>query len=64
MWALKVNLCLDHIAPWKSKKVKSKRYSLPKEILDEVKKCKELHRRYKKKVKNGEVDHELRREFK
>ena len=31
-WAMKINMCLDSIAPWKTRKIKQKKYYLPKAV--------------------------------
>ena len=63
-WTTEINKCLDFVAPWKERKVKQKRHSLPKEILVHIKKRKELQKRYQTIIKNDEVDFELLKELK
>ena len=36
MWTSEINKCLDSAAPWKTRKLKSKRYSLSREISIEM----------------------------
>ena len=62
-WTRKINDCLDFTAPWKTRKVKIKRHSLPKEILHEIQKKKKISKRYQSMVKNGENDPVLTNEF-
>ena len=64
MWTTKINECLDSVAPWISRKVKSKKHSLPKHIQLEIKKRKLLQMRHERKVRHSEVDHELIKELK
>ena len=54
-WTTELNKCLDFVAPWKKRKVKQKRHSLPKEILVHVKKQKDLQKIHQTNMKNGEV---------
>ena len=37
-WTTEINKCLDSIAPWKTRKLKKKKYCLPKIVLEEMKK--------------------------
>ena len=63
-WTSEINKCLDFTAPWKKTNFKQKRYSLPKEILVEVQKRKDLQKRYQTMVKDGKLDLNLVKEFK
>ena len=63
-WTSEINKCLDFTAPWKKTNFKQKRYSLPKEILVDVQKRKDLQKRYQTKVKDGKLDLNLVKEFK
>ena len=63
-WSAHINECLDFAAPWKSKKFKLKRYQLPKEVQSEVLKQKELSKRHKMNIHNGQVDAELESQYK
>ena len=35
-WTEKINACLDSVAPWRTRKVKQNRHSLPKELKIEI----------------------------
>ena len=63
-WTREINRCLDEIAPWKVRKVKQKRFSLPSEVQFEIKKKKELQKRHQINVQNGTVDFELQKQLK
>ena len=64
MWSSEIIKCLDFVAPLKTRKVKMKKYKLPKEIQTEIQKRKKLHKRHKNNVHCGVVDLEVEREFK
>jgi hypothetical protein len=64
LWTTKINHSLNFVAPWESRKMKNKRFCLPKEIQNEIKKHKDLQRQLQTKVQNGEVDLELEKKYK
>ena len=59
-----INKCLDKTAPWKTRKMNQKKYSLPRELQAHIQKRKELQKRYQISVKNGEKDLDLLKELK
>ena len=59
-----INKCLDNTAPWKTRKMNHKKYSLPRELQAHIQKRKELQKRYQINVKNGEKDLDLLKELK
>ena len=63
-WSSEIIKCLDFIAPMKTRKVKQKKYNLPKEIQSEIQKRKILHKRYKSNLQHSVTDPEIEREFK
>ena len=63
-WTSEINKCLDLTAPWKKRNIRKRKYSLPKEILTEIQKRKELQKRHQTMVKNGKLDLVLFNEFK
>ena len=52
-WTSKINQCLDYIAPWKTRKIKQKKFCLPKVVNDQIKKLKELQKRHRINKQNG-----------
>ena len=58
-WTKEINYCLNLVAPMKTRKIKKKRFCLPKEIQNEIKRKKDLQRQLKSKIQNGEIDMEL-----
>ena len=60
-WTSKINQCLDYIAPWKTRKIKQKKFCLPKVVYfclpkvvnDQIKKLKELQKRHRINKQNG-----------
>ena len=63
-WTMEINNCLDVIAPWKIRKIKQKRFSLPNEVQNKIKKKKELQRRHQINVHMGKVDFEVQKQLK
>ena len=63
-WTQEINNCLNLVAPWTTRSLKPKKYSLPMAVKTEIKKRKALQKRYQMKVKNGEEDSELEAKFK
>ena len=63
-WTMEINNCLDVIAPWKIRKIKQKRFSLPNEVQNKIKKKKELQRRHQINVQLGKVDFEIHKNLK
>ena len=54
-WISEINNCLNTIAPWKIRKMKHKKFCLPKEIQMEIKKRKILQKRYKDDFLNNDL---------
>ena len=63
-WTREINQCLNFVAPMKTRKIKKKRFCLPKEIQNEIKKKKHFQRQLQSKMQNGETDVELERKLK
>ena len=63
-WTKEINYCLNLVAPMKTRKIKKKRFCLPKEIQNEIKTKKDLQRQLKSKIQNGKIDMELERKLK
>ena len=55
---------MNFVAPWRARKVKQKKYCLPKEVQEETKKRNDLHKRLQLKMQCGETYLELQKEFK
>ena len=58
-WTKKINECMDIVAPWKSRKIKQKRYRLPKETQSAIKIRNDLKKKLQINVKNGIEDLKL-----
>jgi hypothetical protein len=58
-WTKKINECMDISAPWKSRKIKQKRYGLPKETQSAIKIRNDLKKKLQINVKNGIEDLKL-----
>ena len=54
-WSTEISRCLNFVAPWKTRKMKQKKYCLPKEIQEEIKKRKDFLKRLQLKMKCGET---------
>ena len=63
-WTSELNKCLDITAPWKERKKKKKKFRLPMEVQNEIKKQKELQKKHLNNVENGKSDATLERIFK
>ena len=63
-WTSELNKCLDITAPWKKRKNKKKKFRLPMEVQNEIKKQKELQKKHLNNVENGKSDATLERIFK
>ena len=63
-WTKEINYCLNLVAPMKTRKIKKKRFCLPKEIQNEVKRKKDLQRQLKSKIQNGVIDVDLEKKLK
>ena len=63
-WSTQINSCLDIVAPWKTQKMRQKRFLLPNEVKVAIKKQKELLKRHQENVHNGQIDVELEAKFK
>ena len=61
---IKVNEFMDSVAPLKSKKVKQKRYSLPKEVQSAIKVRKDLKKKFQINKQNNIEDFKLEEQFK
>ena len=59
-----INMCLDECAPWKTKRVKKKKYVLSKEILELMRIRNKLHNELQKSVKNGTKNNLLETQYK
>ena len=55
-----IKRCLDVCAPWKTKKIKNRRYKLPESVKIEVKKAQELLKKYNHNLENGIQDADLK----
>ena len=63
-WTSEIKKCLDFTAPWKTGKNKQKRYCLPKEIQEEIKKRRVLQNRHKMNIDKGKVNLKLQKQLK
>ena len=59
-----INVCLDECAPWKTKRIKKKKYVLSKEILELMRIRNKLHNELQKSVKNGTKNNLLETQYK
>jgi len=60
----KTNDCMDISAPWKSRKIKPKKYELPKEVQAAIKVRNDLRKKVQINVKNGIKDLKLEEQYK
>ena len=63
-WTTEINKVLDFVAPCKTRRIKQKKCSLPKEVHELIKKGKELQKSHQINLQSGKVDKELERKFK
>ena len=55
--------CLDYVASWKTRKAKAKKHFLSKEVQIVIKERNNLQIRLQSKLKHGEKDPELEKQF-
>ena len=58
-----INKCLDFVAPYRERKVKQKKCTLPKEVQDAIKRRKDLQKKHQTNVEQGKVDFEVHKNF-
>ena len=63
-WKSELTECLDITAPWKKRKKKKKKFRLPMEVQNEMKKQKELQKKHLNNMKIGKPDATFERIFK
>ena len=63
-WTKEINKCMDIVAPWKSRKVRQKRFDLPKEVRSAIKVRNDLKKKVQVNAKNGIEDLKLEEQFK
>ena len=63
-WTKEINKCMDIVAPWKSRKVRQKRFDLPKEVRSVIKVRNDLKKKVQVNAKNGIEDLKLEEQFK
>ena len=63
-WTEEINKCLDITAPWKTRKLKKKKYVLPKEVQVLIQKRKELQKKLQTNVNSGKIDTEMEKQYK
>ena len=64
LWSKEINDCLNFVAPWKTRRIKRRKYCLPKKVQEVIKVGKELEKKYQCKLQNCEQDFELEKKLK
>ena len=63
-FTIEINWCLDSVIPWKTRKIKRKKYYLPKAVQLLVYKRNKLQKIHKENVKTGKIELDFERKYK
>ena len=63
-WTSEINKCLDLVAPFKTRKVKKKKFTLPKHVQGVIQIRRELQEKHDGNIKTGKIDFELEKQLK